>query len=99
MGMKGKLQNQEKHEQDISREDGARLSFPEETSEPSIRKQSYEEQTNGNEIEIWRWSHTSFNKRDTVFSSYQSNLRARVGAESVHGRCGSNNRRLQRQHR
>ena len=35
------------------------------------------------EIEIYLWSRTSFNKRGTVFSGYQSNLRARVGAESV----------------
>ena len=83
MGVKGKLRSEEKDEQDISREDGACLSFPVEATEPSIRKQSYEEQTNGNEIEIWHWSHTSFNKRGTVFSSNQSNLRARAGAESV----------------
>ena len=50
--MKGNYRIMKKHGQDISREDGACLSFPEETSEPSIRKQSYEEQTNGNEIEI-----------------------------------------------
>jgi len=42
------LQNHEK--QAITAEDGVRLSVPVETSNPSIRKQSYEEQTNGNEI-------------------------------------------------
>jgi hypothetical protein len=34
MGMKGKLQNQEKHKQDINAEDGVRLSVPVETSKP-----------------------------------------------------------------
>ena len=48
--------------------------FPVETHEPELEKQSYEEQTNGNEIEIWHWSHTSFSKRGTVFNSNQSNL-------------------------
>jgi hypothetical protein len=34
MAMKGKLQNQEKHKQDINAEDGVRLSVPVETSKP-----------------------------------------------------------------
>ena len=48
--MKGNYRIRKRHERDISREDGACLSFPGETSEPSIRKQSYEEQTNENKI-------------------------------------------------
>ena len=58
------------------------LSFPVVTSE---RLEHHEEQTNGNEIETWDWSHTSLSKRGSVFSSNQSNLLARVGAEFV---CG-----------
>ena len=40
MGAKGKLQNQQKHEQDNSREDGAPLSFPAETSEPELESRA-----------------------------------------------------------
>ena len=72
--MKGNYRIRKKHGQDISRGDGARLSFPVETSEPELESRAMKNKQTETEIEIWPWSHTSFNRRGTVFSSNQSDL-------------------------
>ena len=57
--------------------------FPQRPVNPKLESSTMKNKQTETKFEIWHWSHTSFIKRGTVFSSNQSNLRARVGAESV----------------
>ena len=64
-------------------ETATRLSFPAETSEPELESRAMKNKQTETKIEIWLWSHTSFNRRGTVFSSNQSDLLQRARAEPL----------------
>ena len=53
MGVKGTYRIRKNMNKRLAEKTARASRFPVETHEPELEKQSYEEQTNGNEIEIW----------------------------------------------